>query len=184
MQKARKDIELLKADLDDAMKQLAAAKKRATAGGDDLQLEIDDLLDQLTDALKAKRAAEQEVRELTEGQRSAAPRGLVPAAAPGQDSRKAQMEIESLKQENEELKEEIILKIGEDDHDDGLDINIPQTQVEAEVETEVEAEVETEVETDLKEEIILQIGETIVIEPKARVKKIIKKKGANVGEDK
>ena len=85
---------------------------------------------------------------------------------------------------NEELKEEIILKIGEDDHDDGLDINIPQTQVEAEVETEVEAEVETEVETDLKEEIILQIGETIVIEPKARVKKIIKKKGANVGEDK
>ena len=73
---------------------------------------------------------------------------------------------------NEELKEEIILKIGEDDHDDGLDINIPQTQVEAEVET------------DLKEEIILQIGETIVIEPKARVKKIIKKKGANVAEDK
>ena len=73
---------------------------------------------------------------------------------------------------NEELKEEIILKIGEDDHDDGLDINIPQTQV------------ETEVETDLKEEIILQIGETIVIEPKARVKKVIKKKGANVAEDK
>ena len=77
---------------------------------------------------------------------------------------------------NEDIKEEIILKIGEDDHDDGLDINIPQS--------EVETEVEAEVETDLKEEIILQIGETIVIEPKARVKKIIKKKGANVGEDK
>jgi hypothetical protein len=73
---------------------------------------------------------------------------------------------------NEELKEEIILKIGEDADDDGLDINIPQAQL------------DTETETDFKEEIILQIGETIVIEPKARVKKIIKKKGANVAEDK
>ena len=72
---------------------------------------------------------------------------------------------------NEDLKEEIILQIGEyhdtDDTDDDilrhLDIQVLETDAVGESEKE-------------KEEIILQIGEEIAIEPKPRVKKIVKKR--------